>query len=201
MERNIAIDFWKIYKAFIQREKRYPRYEPYVLIRSKMRLLMEEGRTTEERLQIAREIKRLEQRSGNRKIYADDLIRGLESENYFIEIPFPVQHKRREKEDDKGFFYVGVSKSKPGQLKIGATTLSPYTRAVKYSSKFGYQLTIAWYSYVTKPYSKEARMKQLLQSKRVSGLTEGDSNEWYRGTVEVVINLFNLELKNLGKDL
>jgi hypothetical protein len=81
---------------------------------------------------------------------------------------------------DYGQIYCAKDGSKPGQLKIGVTTMKLSARLQKMQTRYGYEnIQPLFVINVSKPYDIENYVQSKLRSVLVSGCTKGDSVEWY----------------------
>ena len=80
-----------------------------------------------------------------------------------------------------GKVYVARSKTRPGELKLGYTTMNLVKRAQLFRSKYGYaDFRIIAHVSTKNPALLENLVQAELRSVRVCGNVKGDSNEWYR---------------------
>ena len=112
-------DLFKIYKAFIQRERRNPEIIEYSLIRESMREIIKDPSKKSKMLNLAEEIFLLEHK-------------------FEINIPYQVMHRwNEEKTKQKNWLYLATSTFKRGKCKIGVTSQDPKIRSKSYISKYG----------------------------------------------------------------
>ena len=109
-----------------------------------------------------------------------DIINALNKKDFEVNVPHQVAHRWNFNPEFSAFIYVAISDFRPRECKLGVTTLSPEIRANKYTTKYGYRITIYNYVDAINPYEIEAKIANDLSSLRVSKNTEGDSIEWYR---------------------
>lgn len=85
---------------------------------------------------------------------------------------------------DSGLVYCVRDASKPGQLKIGVTTkLTLRKRLQILQNKYEYEnVRPLFVINVSKPAEIEHHAQKKLRDCRVTGMTKGDSVEWYRAT-------------------
>ncbi len=93
---------------------------------------------------------------------------------------------------EDGYIYIAISDFRPNQLKIGYTTLPIKKRLQLYKSRYGYKLEAVHYAQVEFPSKIEMHAQKRLSAFRVSGLTNGDSNEWYNCDVDLAVNIIEL---------
>lgn len=83
-----------------------------------------------------------------------------------------------------GIVYVAHSNRRPGELKLGYTTLKPAKRAQLFRDKYGYShFEVVAHARTAEPSRLESLVQAQLRSVRIQGSTKGDSNEWYRCSV------------------
>ena len=101
----------------------------------------------------------------------------VRSGNYMIGRPHQISKK-----PERGTVYCARAAfgTRKGQLKIGHTTLLLKKRLQLYRSKYGYEMTPIFSMEVEKPTEIEREVQSRLKPYRISGSTNGDSNEWYR---------------------
>jgi hypothetical protein len=79
-----------------------------------------------------------------------------------------------------GMVYCAMSASKPGQFKLGFTTLKLATRLQKIPKRHGIEKVRPLFAInLEYPAGIEAQAKKKLRHYLVAGNTKGDSNEWY----------------------
>jgi T5orf172 domain len=99
----------------------------------------------------------------------------------------------------KGFIYLAISNSKPGQIRIGATTTTLNQRLSSFKLKYGYTHFVAIYSKsVEFPARIERAVQEKLRKYRVSSITSGDSNEWYELNVAYCKRVVTESIKNMS---
>lgn len=92
---------------------------------------------------------------------------------------------------DKGYLYIACSDIKPGQIKIGYTTLTLRKREQKYKIRYGYSINITDYAFVEFPHKFEIELHRALTLLRVSGFESQESNEWFYCDKDEVIDFIN----------
>ena len=177
----MKINLYKIYKMMSQRVIRHPISPKRLKMKRLTKSLLTDGLNKSEMLVVVEEIRHLESSvSTFRKMYSSELKNAIENDSYCIEIPHEIAHAWNEASNTRGWIYLLTSTTKPGQTKLGATTMVPHKRVVAYRSKYGYPVSLCWYKFVKMPFSVEGKVRASISNCRVSALTEGDSNEWYR---------------------
>ena len=184
----MSLDLFPIYKSYTQRCRRKPYDIIDLEIKESMKYLVKEDRDRSAMLDIVQRISDLESMQDYKRKYAPEITQAIIDNSYKIKVPFPILHKWNEKKDDEGWFYLGVSDSKKGQVKFGATTLPIWKREYFYHRRWGYPMSVAWKKWIKMPFNFEDQLKKVYQSKLVAGLTSGDSNEWYFGSVGEIAN-------------
>jgi hypothetical protein len=159
---------------------RHPNNKSMAKMKSLTKSLLTDDLKKQEMLVVVKKIRELERSiSSIRKMYSLDLGKAIKNDNYYIEIPHQISHSWNETDNTCGWIYLLTATQKPGQVKVGATTMLPKDRVKAYRSKYGYPVSLCWSKFVRRPFSVEDRVKSSVSNCRVSGLTEGDSNEWY----------------------
>ncbi len=155
-----------------------------------------------EALEAAKKFADIESKTfiGVRKHYHHILVNALSSGDYKINVPFSVRHLWNESADSTGNIYVATATTRPNQIKIGATGNDVRERLNKYESKYGYSVTIFWERKVLAPFKLENRIATLLRHLRVSGLSHGDSIEWYFISAEEAKSIIMKEVKKLTRN-
>ena len=173
------MELYKIYKQIKQRSSRHPYDKDKMEMAIIANDIFEGNKTQKEILKIAKKLKLIELNIYNVRTYlSDQLLEAAKTGNYNLEKPYVIRHRHNDN-NSHGWIYIMVSKNKPGQSKLGATTLDPHERKNKYINRYGYQVSIFYYSYVKSPFTLEKMIADQLNQFRVSGHTYGDSNEWY----------------------
>jgi hypothetical protein len=185
------VDFYKIYKMYIQRCRRHPSNERHLQIKESFEYLIKNDLRKEEQLEIAEKLIELENTIYAIKRYAGIIYRAIESENYRIEVPYQILNRWNETEGTVGRIYLGISSAKSGQVKLGATTTPLWKREASYQSNYGYAMNIIWSEVVRMPLTIEKKVQDMISHHRVEGLTNGDSNEWYMMEREEIISVIN----------
>lgn len=175
-------DLYKIYRALSQRARRDSNSAEKLAMKETMKFIVSREISQEAMLNAAKELIRLEHsiRPKVRNLLAPRVKAAIESGKYCIEVPYPILHRWKDSALQEGYIYIASSPQKPNQLKLGATTMEPKKRANKYRCKYGYEIQIIWSKKVKAPFLQEKHIQDQIGSFRVSGLTHGDSNEWYR---------------------
>ena len=180
------LNLYTIYKAYAQRVLRNPDNLELRDIKESMKYLITqsiEGKLTiDEQLDCAMRIGIIESQQKNfRKFYYNELQDALVNGRYEIEIPYQVSNRWKESEDSKGFIYLATSELRENQVKLGSTTIPIWRREAAYQKRWGYEISIDWKIWTNQPLAKEHIIKSRIKENLVSGLTNGESNEWYYG--------------------
>lgn len=172
------INLFDIGKAFNQRAYRDPSNAAKTKALDLARELWHTKKTKAELLNIIAQLKEVERTfSGIRVYYADVVEKAVRSDNYSVVIPYEISHRYNEQ---PGRVYILTSPSRPGECKLGATTLRMFERCFAYTRKYGYRVD-DWFSLETRlPFSAERAVATQISHLRVRGNVKGDSIEWYR---------------------
>lgn len=82
-----------------------------------------------------------------------------------------------------GLVYFARDASRPGQLKVGATTMKLRARLQKMQTRYGYENVRPLFCIkVFNPFEIEHHAQEKLRDCRVVGKAKGDSIEWYYTT-------------------
>jgi len=120
--------------------------------------------------------------SASTKSMADRLEAAIRSRNYVVKI-WPGNKLATGYNPVSGLVYCVRDASKPGQLKIGVTTMKLRARLQKMETRYGYEnVQPLFVINVSKPAEIEHHAQERLRVCRVTGKTKGDSVEWYRAT-------------------
>jgi hypothetical protein len=192
----MKINMYKIYKMMSQRVIRRPNNNNVAKMKSLTKSLLTDGLNKSEMLVVVEKIRNLESSiSTFRRMYSLELKHAIENDNYYIEIPHQIAHAWNETSNIRGWIYILTSTTKPGEVKLGATTMLPQDRVVAYRSKYGYPVSLYWYKFAKMPFSVEGKMRASMSECRVSALTEGDSNEWYGIDPANMISVAEIEIQ------
>mgnify|MGYP006437224555 CR=1 len=176
----MATDLFKIYKSIAQRFRQDPSNYLKLEMKDLARDLVKQNLTREEMTIIGEKLYELEVLIPSvQTFFSKKILDAVESGNYLISVPFQVLHSWNERAGDEGYVYIATSVSKPGQVKLGATSYSPEYRLKKYEYKYGYPIRVYWKVRTGTPFSLEKKIARSVKAYRVAGLTNGDSNEWY----------------------
>ena len=206
----MKLDLYYLYKQFYQRSHRSPENEDLAemteLARDMARITFlgtSNDKITPESypqiLSMATKLQALEIDYAPRNLFSKFLVKAIENKNYCSNVPYERRHLWQDNHNALGYVYLFTSNSKYMQVKIGATYLDPFVRAAKYSSKFGYSVSVKCYARVSNPFHAEKALVDIFRSFRVSGNTWGDSNEWYFMKLLEAKKRFNDYIKSLPK--
>ena len=176
-------DLYKTYKQIYHRDRKGDgdKFTEGRQLLKELCIAIHNAREKEELLII---VDKIRERNILTENYSDSIEDDIKTGNAYADIPYPVLPRWREADTSEGYLYLAVSDSKKGQIKIGATTMDINERETKYSAKFGYPIKIVWSKWVDMPFQKEKALQDDFSDDRVSGLTYGDSNEWYYGELD-----------------
>lgn len=184
------LDVYKVYKKFDQRWRRNQYdddlYEMKSIARNiAQKTFIEEIHKTRSEsnrlatLSLAMQLESLERKRYCNKYFSLELVSAIKNNLYCSNVPHEKSHRWLAINNFEGVIYLFIAKSKPGQVKLGATYGDPHLRVTQYSSKFQYKVELLTFSEVINPWKAEMELANILRAKRVSGYTEGDSNEWF----------------------
>ena len=173
------MDLYQKYKLMVQRSKRNPQCKVSEKIAAVARGMFSAGVSRNDILATVMEIQSLEVfLPKNLKRYGKELELAVLSGNFTAKRPYQIRHKY-EKQHLSGVIYLLSSPQKRGRLKLGATTLPIEKRIALFESKYGYQVKLVAAKTVKNVFLLENMVSKNLDVYRISGRTEGDSNEWY----------------------
>ena len=184
-----TMDLYKAYKIMKQRAKR----RPHDLISQELskiaRSIFYLDGDVEKILTKTQAIREVEKNlQYGLKCYGKEMQDAVLSGEYTIDRPYAIRH-RFDRNNHKGLIYVMSSKSRPGQVKLGATTLSIYKRLKCYENKYQYSVKAEKWKTVLEPFVLENDIAKKINKYRVAGNTTGDSNEWYHLSPEQLWNV------------
>ena len=180
------MELYKIYKLIKQRSSRDPHDKDKLEMKRIAKDIFESNKTRSEILKLAKKLKKIELNIYNIKTYLSDRIYyAVEKGNYSLEKPYVIRQRDNDS-NSYGYIYIMISVSKPKQSKLGATSLDPYDRKNKYIHKYGYPVSIYYYSHIKAPFTLEKRIADQINHLRVTGNTYGGSNEWYYAKPEYI---------------
>ena len=192
----MVIDLFKKYKAVSQWVRRSP--NP---INMKMKDCF--GRALKiqanelEMFSTVKELHELENQLRPRiRQFPSRVVEAVEEGSFIVDVPYMVAARWRDGDHQVGRIYIATSPCRKDEVKLGATTTSLSKREGSYRHKYGYPIEIVWSRSLQSPFIKEKLVQDEIGDSRVSGLTFGDSNEWYDLGVEELksIVLLTLEL-------
>jgi len=173
------MDLYQKYKLMVQRSKRNPECKVSEKIAAVARGMFSADVSRNDILATVMEIQSLEVfLPKNLKRYGKELELAALSGNFTAKRPYQIRHKY-EKQHLSGVIYLLSSPQKRGRLKLGATTLPIEKRIALFESKYGYQVKLVAAKTVKNVFLLENMVSKNLDVYRISGRTEGDSNEWY----------------------
>lgn len=117
--------------------------------------------------------------SASTKSMADQFKAAICSKNFVVKM-WPGNKLATGYNPVSGLVYCVRDASKPGQLKIGVTTMKLRARLQKMQTRYGYEnIQPLFVINVSKPAEIEHHAQEKLRGCRVTGMTKGDSVEWY----------------------
>ncbi len=181
----VGMDIFRVYKAAKQRLARHE-YNDYHeemcdLAREMSKRQLQGTISHSELLILAEEFAALENACGVGigRYYGPRLITAIRDGAFTNEIPYPVRHKWLESEEHIGSIYIAISRYKPGECKLGATTMSLVKRLQKFELKYGYPVAEYWSTTVRRPFYLEKLISDAIRDKKSAGVTADDSIEWF----------------------
>jgi hypothetical protein len=186
----MSVDVYKIYKSIYNQGRKYPDNNTYQKSRQILKNLcmaIHNNHDNENIRDIAYEIRDLELDPNYYHFYSEIILNAVDDNELIAVIPYPVLHRWNESVDSKGWIYFAISNSKEGQVKIGATTIDAKKIESSYLSKYNYPIKVIWSKYIDMPFKFKKKLHDKFLDNRVSGQTDGDSNEWYFGEVDTFI--------------
>ena len=184
------MNLFTVYKSHYIRARNAPWDETKAEIASLAKTFWETDKSQQELLTIAEEIASLESQLPRlQTLYGPSTVRSIRAGDYTIDVPYQIRHRYNDKTD--GYIYVMVSPDRPGQCKLGATTLTVAKRCMLYRSKYGYSVEEHFSTLMEAPFRLEKAVARKAAPYRVSGLTDGDSNEWYNLEPETLANMIS----------
>lgn len=179
------MDFYKTYKLFKQRSSRYPNDQLVSRITIVCRALFETSKCQKRQkspkalIKVIDRIIKLEiALPWQLKRYGKAMKTAVLADSYTLNRPYEIAHFYKEREDDWSTIYVLSSPTKPGQVKLGATT-NILKRIASYKSRYRYPIKLEKSEWVKNPMRLEKIVSDLAAKHRVSRMTHGDSIEWY----------------------
>ncbi len=120
--------------------------------------------------------------TGGTAIYSERVLDAIRNNDYIVGKPLiNNEDLRKGSRETKGHIYVGQSSKRPGEVKIGFTTMNLRVREKKFRIRYGYDdFRITDHASTAKPRKLESLVTAQFRSLRTSGNTNGDANEWYR---------------------
>ncbi len=171
------VNLYDISKAFYQRSYRDPICPLKAKAYSTSRQLWHEPRPKKELLGIIAELQKMERAMPRISVfYADRAEKAVRTGNYFVSVPHEIAHRYN---DRPGTVYILTSRSRPGECKLGATTMSMYERCAAYESKYGYGVATFFSIDCGEPFALEKRVADKISGLRTVRNAAGDSIEWY----------------------
>lgn len=202
------LDLHKVYKNFYQRWYREQDSEELTRIKELIRELV--GSLYRESynkkinkiemlraIEVASQIEKLEINMSRFSIkFSKNMVKSLMNDNFEMKIPPHKIMRWLEKENYYGNMYVLTSEQRPKQSKLGVTNLHIDDRIKKYSHRHGYTVKLFYLRKdILQPYMHEQRIGQKYLKYRHSGNANGDSNEWYFLSPEILKEEL-LQIKN-----
>lgn len=176
------LDLYKIYRLVSQRARRDTQPLCGTLsarMKSVFRDLLENPSVEGAEAFISIETEWSKKRGGSPSLYGPSVLSSIIQGTYDIKRPTNIKNFNVGDDPKEGFVYMAASNLRPGELKIGYTTLEPKQRVKKYQQKYGYKLDLLYSRQSSYPARVEKEIHELFAKKRVSAQTFSDSNEWF----------------------
>lgn len=193
------LDLHKVYKNFYQRWYREKDNEELTRIKELIRELVGNlyRQTYNKKIskdeiikavEVANRIEVLETKMSRFSIkFSKNLVKSINEQNFEIKIPSHKIMRWLEKENYYGNMYVLTSDRRPKQSKLGVTNLHIDDRIKKYIQRHGYAVKLFYLRKdVLQPYMQEQRISNKFLEFRHSGNADGDSNEWFFLSPEIL---------------
>jgi hypothetical protein len=172
------INLYDIGKAFHQRAHRDPTNAAKQKAHDLSKELWHNKKSKDELLAIIAQLKPIERTfRGIRVYYADIAEKAVRAGNYEVTVPPEISHRY---DEQPGRVYVLTSSTRPGECKLGATTMTIVSRCIAYWTKYGYRVEDYFTIESRTPFSLEKLVAERISHLRVAGNVRGDSIEWYR---------------------
>lgn len=124
--------------------------------------------------------------------YSERVYEAIKSNNFNYNSKPKINYAGNDKNaPSQGYLYIANSDTRPGQIKIGYTTLPLRKREQKYKIRYGYSINITKFAFVESPHKFEIELHRALRDLRVSGLEKQDSNEWFYCDEDIAIQYIN----------
>lgn len=173
------MNLYQYHRLISQRARRAPRCLLSQKIKERSSAIFDPDCTHEDLLSHIAELQTLEaQLPRHLTRYGDRMEMAVLSGDYSARRPHPIRH-RHEHPDKPGYIYILTAPSRPGECKLGVTSLAVRKRCQLYRSRYGYEVEEVFAQWTTSPFKLEALVQQKAVHIRVSGNTKGDSIEWY----------------------
>lgn len=175
------LDLWKIKKRVLQRRDRSPNCKSDFYCDAIDSVI--EKQTSKNIASFIKAENAYIREAGNStlKRYGASIKEAISNGNYCIDIPFHKVPGKHTYDPPYGYVYLAVSKQRKGEVKVGSTTQDPEKRADLFRRKYGYEDFRIWRKHwVPYPARIEKQLNMRMRGYLVSGLTNGDSKEWYK---------------------
>ncbi len=196
------MNLWDIYKGFYQRsyrnkwDKEAEADTELIHLWLKDMFFCESGHDRKSRvrdgLAIADVLHRREMESGARIYLSVRLRHALQTATWTLKIPYTHVHRwNSERHGWYGDVYVLVDPERPGQFKVGATTIQIQKRVNLYRARYWTDVKVFQSIPCRDPFGIEEEFLRVGIFKRVSGNTSGESNEWYFGDAAEAVDFLH----------
>jgi hypothetical protein len=190
-------DLWKIYKLVKQRAaKSNDEEQKYLAEMSVQAMKMVRENPSVENAQEFAAVEQNYLNHWNTKShavsYSGRVINAIINNNYTDTKPKFNISPLGNRDPEQGFIYVACSDARPGQVKIGYTTMTIKKRMQLYQSQYGYSIEAAAFAWAQYPARIEMEVHKKLKTLRVCGLENGDSNEWFYCDIQLATSFIEI---------
>jgi len=145
----------------------------------------EKERKRKECINIAQKLIYMEREQKCYSIFGKGLLRALEENSFFIDVPYPVE-RRWATIDRHGEVYIVTAPSMNQLSKLGATTMDIDTRIRKYENRYGYTINLFYSIEIIAPFSFEKYIADIIKDNQVRTKSDRHTNEWYSISPDVL---------------
>ena len=192
----MKLDIYKIYHAVRERARRHAgtfAELPAQKMKAAMKAVLEDPT-----VDSARRFSQLEQEWAStafpKKLYGNQLISAVVSGNFEVKRPVAIRNFCLGDDPQEGWIYIATAVKRPGEVKVGYTTIGLEKRLQVFQSKHGFPLEIAYSAIVPYPARLEEAVHDALRGVRSWGGLGGV--EWFEiGALECQKILESLRIR------